>query len=400
MKILYFSTSFPSPDKGATIYTDLAEELYKRGHEIIVTVAEQKSNHKKTVLNTERGFPVLRVTVGDFYDVNVVKKAISQLMIPSKVYKEVIKRYGDSKFDLILFESPPITSAPLIKKLMKYFKADSYLMLKDIFPQNAVDLNLISSKGPIYKFYKRKERQLYETATFIGCMSEGNLRYIKEREPLFIQQKLELFPNTKTVTQLKSTDSNQIRKEFNIPDDATVFLFGGNMGKPQYIENLCYLIKTFKDDPEVYFMFVGRGTDRVKISETIKNNQITNAQSIENLPRDKYDNIVLASDIGIISLHPEFTIPNFPSRILSYMDFAKPVLAITDTSTDFRELIEHARCGEWVSASDRKGMIVAVKKLKDKNLQKQLGQNGRDYFMENYTVDQSAIILERKKRRS
>ena len=35
MRILYIATSFPSPDKGATIYTDLATSLHEAGHEII-----------------------------------------------------------------------------------------------------------------------------------------------------------------------------------------------------------------------------------------------------------------------------------------------------------------------------------------------------------------------------
>ena len=45
-------------------------------------------------------------------------------------------------------------------------------------------------------------------------------------------------------------------------------------------------------------------------------------------------------DVGLIFLDKRFTIPNFPSRLLSYMQASMPVLAATDVNTDIGKVIE------------------------------------------------------------
>ena len=135
MKILYIATSFPKENKGATIYTDLAEALHHKGHQITVAVSEQKRNQPTTTLETERGFKVLRAVVGDYYDVNFIKKGIVTILLPFIMKKEIKKYLGKEKFDLVLFETPPITNAGVVSWAKKQFGCKSYLMLKDIFPQ-------------------------------------------------------------------------------------------------------------------------------------------------------------------------------------------------------------------------------------------------------------------------
>lgn len=400
MKILYIATSFPKESKGATIYTDLAEALHQKGHDIIVAVSEQKRNQPKTTLETERGFKVLRAVVGDYYDVNFVKKGIVTILLPFIMKKEIKKFLGKEKFDLVLFETPPITNAGVVAWAKKYFRCKSYLMLKDIFPQNGVDLGILGSGllgKVIFNYFKFKEKFLYKTADTIGCMSEGNKIYLLEHNPEISEQKVEIFPNAKKITEDYQCKGFSVREKMGIPEDACVFLFGGNMGKPQYVEILASAAKKFKDDANVFFVFVGRGTEKHIIAETIENNNIKNALLLDNLPREEYEQITKESDVGLITLDPRFTIPNFPSRILSYMDYAKPVLAATDTVTDMKELIKIADCGEWVCSENQEAFFERIKEFsadKDKCIRQ--GENGRKYMKENFTVERCVEILEKQ----
>lgn len=197
MKILYIATSFPEPDKGATIYTDLAEALHEAGHEIIVAVSEQPKNIDKTSLKMERGFKVLRITTGNYYDVGFMEKGLTTLKIPYRMRQGISRYLKHREFDFILFEAPPVTNASLVSWAMKTFQCSSYLMLKDIFPQNAIDIGIIRKNGLLHHFFKFKERKLYEVADVIGCMSEANRQYIIEHNPWMNKNKLQLFPNTK-----------------------------------------------------------------------------------------------------------------------------------------------------------------------------------------------------------
>lgn len=395
MKVLYIATSFPEPDKGATIYTDLAEKLHETGHELTVAVAEQARNKKNTGLEKERGFDVLRVVTGNYYDVGLIEKGITTLKIPMLMKKGITKYLGDKEFDFILFEAPPVTNAGLVAWAKRKFSCPSYLMLKDIFPQNAVDLRIMKQNGLLYRYFLAKEKQLYQTADTIGCMSLANKNYLIERNPWLDSSKLEIFPNTKKITKTFETNEYPMRERYGIPKDACVFLFGGNMGRPQYIELLCQAIKECKDNNEIFFLFVGRGTDRYKLEQTISDNTISNAKLIENLPRDDYEQITKECDVGLIVLDPKFTIPNYPSRILSYMEYAKPVLAVTDKVTDLKDLITEAQCGEWVWSGDADAFIAKVKTMARSNELSTQGFNGREYVVKNFQVKHSVEILEK-----
>ncbi|SDD99150.1 Glycosyltransferase involved in cell wall bisynthesis [Bhargavaea beijingensis] len=396
MKVLYIATSFPEPQKGATIYTDLAEALHGAGHEITVVVSEQKRNKEKTELGNERGFEVLRVVTGNYYDVSLIEKGITSLRMPLVMKKEMKRHLQNRKFDFILFESPPVTNASLVAWAKRHFNCPAYLMLKDIFPQNAADLGIMKKSSPIYTFFSKKEKALYRTADWIGVMSEANRNFILANNESIDPKKVEIFPNTKKVQDIMVAETNLVmREKLGIPKQATVFLFGGNMGRPQYIELLCEAVKECKEEQDIFFLFIGRGTDRYRLDNVIKEHEIKNALLLENLPRDKFEQITREIDVGLIILDSRFTIPNYPSRILSYMEYGKPVLAATDRVTDIKELIEDANCGEWVWSGDSKAFIESIRKMSANESLSSQGQNGRKYLEQSFTVERSVKILEK-----
>lgn len=394
MKILYIATSFPKPDKGATIYTDLAEALFHEGHEVTVAVSEQSKNLKKSQLTKERGFDVLRIVTGNYYDVSFVEKGITSFKIPILMKKGIAKYLGNKKFDFILYESQPITNATLVQWAKKHFGCPSYLMLKDLFPQNAVDLGIIKKNSAIHKVFKSKEIKLYKSADYIGCTSLATKDYLREYFSWIDQEKVEIFPNTKKITNNFINDGFEMREKLGIPRETCVFLFGGNMGKPQYIDLLVEAVKRYKKDDTIYFLFVGRGTDRYKLENIIEKESITNAKVIENLAREQYEQVLKESDVGLIILDPKFTIPNYPSRILSYMEYAKPVIAATDTNTDYKELIEEAHCGKWVWSGNQDAFIKEIKAMADCSSLKEIGLKGREYITKNLSIQLSVKLLE------
>lgn len=395
MNILYIATSFPEPDKGATIYTDLAEGLHEAGHNITVVVSEQKRNKKFTEIKSERGFEVLRVVTGNYYDVGLLKKGLTTLKIPILMRLSMKKYLINRKYDFILFESPPVTNERLVRWAKRKYNCRAYLMLKDIFPQNAIDLEMIRPNGLLHRYFRKKEKKLYMTADIIGCMSKANNDYIISHNLGVNEGKLEIFPNTKKIKVSDYNNEGIFRKKYGIPMDAKVFLYGGNMGKPQYIELLSDIIIAFKEEKDVYFLFIGRGTDKYKIENSIAKHEIKNAIIIDNLHRNEYEEIVKEIDIGLILLDPRFTIPNYPSRILSYMEYSKPVLALTDKVTDIRTLVEEVKCGFWIWSGDTEGAINKIREISKFNGLSLMGQNGRKYMETHFDVKQSIRILEK-----
>lgn len=395
MKILYISTVFPRPEQNSTIYTDLAEELKNSGNKIVVVASDGNKDVGNTEIKIERGLKVLRVKTGKMYDVGLIQKGVSVVTLKYYLISAIKKHLRHESFDFILFETPPINSIDVVKWAMKYFNCPSYLMLKDIFPQNAMDIGLMKEKSIIYKYFKYKEEQLYKISTVIGCMSEANRQYILRHNKDLDEQKIRIFPNTKRIRDIspKSGDFD-MRKKYQIPIESTLAIYGGNMGKPQGLEFFMEIIRANKEVKNIFFVLVGRGTERNSINEFLLKENILNAKLLNELPREDYEKLVRESDIGLIFLSKKFTIPNFPSRVLSYFEYGLPILAATDVNTDFGEMIEFSGAGYWCEAGDVEKFNTKLNILiNDKEKRKIMGSKGQKYLRENYSVNRSVNIL-------
>lgn len=99
-------------------------------------------------------------------------------------------------------------------------------------------------------------------------------------------------------------------------------------------------------------------------------------------------------DVGMIFLDSRFTIPNFPSRLLSYLQFKMPVIAATDKNTDIGKIMEEYNFGLWSEAGDLKTLNHNISKLSRKpELRKEMGHNGYIHMLKNYTTNNSYSII-------
>lgn len=395
MKILYITPSFPKENEGDNIYTDLAEELNKK-HSITVVVSEEKQKINETKGQEERGIQVLRVKIGNLYGVSFIEKGITFVTMQRKIKKAIKKYLNNEKFDLILFMAPPVTLGNVVKYAMKKYNAKSYLMQKDIFPQNSLDLGILSKKNPMYYYFKHKEKVMYKAASKIGCMSQGNIDYLLEHNKFLNKQKLELFPNTITIKPINEKETT-IREKYNIGKDKVLAMYGGNFGKPQGVDFIKKVLDTYKNDERVVFFFSGKGTEKDKLFNYIKEKDFKNVITQDYIPREDYQEILKETDIGLVFLDYRFTIPNIPSRTLSYFEYSIPIMAATDKNTDYKDIIVNdAKAGLWCESNnveEFKKQFDILLDNKDKRIQ--MEKNGREYLENNWTVDKSVKILEK-----
>lgn len=102
-------------------------------------------------------------------------------------------------------------------------------------------------------------------------------------------------------------------------------------------------------------------------------------------------------DIGLLNLSSRFTIPNIPSRTLSYWEAKIPVLASIDKSTDFGDILEQSGSGLWSITGDIKTYMQNFEKLYiDKQLRTSMGECGYSYLLKNCTTAHAYSIIHDK----
>jgi len=378
------------------IYTDLIRELSKHVENLYVVTPREKRMKKETEFVQLDNINLLKVKVGNITKTkNFIEKGLSQLFLQRHYLKAIKKHFKNVHFDLILYHTPPITFEKVIKKLKKENKSTTYLMLKDIFPQNAVDLNILKNNGCLYKFFRKKEKNLYKYSDYIGCMSKKNKEYILEHNDID-EKKVEIFPNAVYPSKLEQNDLNkkEILKKLNIPGNKIIFLYGGNLGIPQGIDFLNEIISNFYKIENGYLLIIGSGTEFDKIKNHINNIKPKNVKLLNFMPRDEYNKILKISDVGLIFLDKRFTIPNYPQRLLGYMDYELPILAATDKVTDIKDTLKESNSGFWCESGDINCFIEKARKLaNDEELRKKMGKNGRKYLEENFNIEKNIEII-------
>lgn len=391
MNILFLSLSRFDNVNVRGIYSDLMRELINRGHDVYIASPTERRFGKPTHLIDTDHCHILKIKTLNIQKTNVIEKGIGTLLLERQFDRAIRKYWSDIRFHLILYTTPPITFNKVIERTKKRCGCRSYLMLKDIFPQNAVDLGMMKQGSIIHRMFRKKEKRLYEISDRIGCMSPANCEYVITHNPSVDPAKVELCPNAVMPTEipdLTEAERREILSRHGIPTGKTIFIYGGNLGKPQGIEFLLKVVENNETRHNSFIVIVGSGTEYPKIAQWFDGHTPQNAKLISALPKHEYDNLIRACHVGLIFLDPRFTIPNFPSRLLSYLENAMPVLLATDTNTDMGSIAEREGFGLWAKSGDLDRFMKNLDCIAgDAALRSQMGHAGNRFFLKNYLVD-------------
>lgn len=397
MNVLFLTLLAFDSIQERTLYTDLLREFVKNGHHVYAISPVEKRQNQETHLIEEENATILRLQIGNTQKTNIIEKGISTVMIEPTFKKAISEYFSNVKFDLVLYSTPPITLVSAVEYVKKRDGAKTYLLLKDIFPQNAVDIGIMSKsglKGLLYKHFRRQEKKLYAISDRIGCMSQANVDYVLKHNPELDPKIVEVCPNSIDVID-KSVDAEtrkQIREKYDIPLDKKVFVYGGNLGKPQGIPSLIECLRKCQDIEDAFFLIVGDGTEYGLLENYIKTEKPKNVKLMKRLPKEDYDTMVGACDVGLIFLDHRFTIPNFPSRLLSYMQAKLPVLACTDPNTDIGKVIVDGGFGWWCESNDAEKVKELVERALTTTNDDQI-LNEWAYLKERYSSQKSYEII-------
>ncbi|HWT75763.1 MAG TPA: glycosyltransferase [Mobilitalea sp.] len=355
MNLLFLTIGELSDLNEKSMYPELIRYFRDKGHHVHVVCQREQRYGLPTQKRMEYGIKVLRVKTGNITKTNWMEKGISTLKI-GRQYKNAIKKFFKKvRFDVILYSTPPITLVSTVQFIKKRDHAFTYLLLKDIFPHNALDIGILKRtgwKGILTKRFLKKEKKLYLLSDQIGCMSEANVQYLKEKYPYLDSGKIEVCPNTQNENSFCLSDRLSARDKFHLPQDKLVFVCGGNFGRPQDVDFILQILKNNEGKSDRHFVFSGSGTDYHKLREYAEKQNESHVTVLENLKKKEFSKLLDASDVGLIFLDHRFTIPNFPSRILDYMSHSMPILAATDKNTDVGNIITGNGFGWWCESND------------------------------------------------
>ncbi|MCP4377033.1 MAG: glycosyltransferase family 4 protein, partial [bacterium] len=264
----------PSTKSSAKLVSDLAGEFAGGGHSVMVVTPDDTLGCRCSVSESD-GVTVVRVRTGRIKGASLAKRALNEAMLSWTIWRGAKKYFRENPCDLVVFYSPSIFFGSVVKKLKKLWGCGAYLILRDIFPQWAVDAGVMRGSGPIWKFFRKRELLQYAVSDIVAVQSPANLEYFKSPE-LAGKYRLEVLYNWTQTSEPDVPECNY-RGDLGL-EGKVVFFYGGNIGVAQDMDNIIRLADGLRDLPQAHFLLVGEGSEVARLEELIQARGLENIQ--------------------------------------------------------------------------------------------------------------------------
>jgi len=395
MKVLLVTAYFP-PDTGsaAHLFYELGIKLVQQNHEVTV-LTSFPSYHAVGPVNGYRGKRFLREQLDGLNIVRVrvpnlprhipAARAVWQFIMAHR-FSRVIQRI--EKHDVALVYSPPLPLGFAGKALKKKGDTPFILNVQDLFPQCAIDLKILRNRWLI-AFFETLERKIYRAADHITVHSPGNLTHVVRAGA--DAENVTVVPNWVDTRYLRPDLQRNGFSERHGLTDRFVVSFAGVLGYSQDIDVILNAAGLLRGTEDVLFLIVGDGVEKDRLAKKANAMGCRNVLFLPMQPRQVYPEVLAASDVCLVTLNREVVSPVVPSKILSIMAAGKPLVACMNPQGDAAEVIRSAQCGFVLPSGDAEGLARAIVRLHDEPpLRRELGSRGRDYCVENFSLERCA----------
>jgi glycosyltransferase involved in cell wall biosynthesis len=361
MRIALIADTFPPlRTSGAVQLRDLSREFARQGHALTVLLPSPDQDEPWSLEEID-GVQVLRLKAPRTKDIGYVRRTFGEFAMPFAMLRHFRQSpLASERWDGVVWYTPSIFHGPLASALKKRSGCKSYLIIRDIFPEWAVDMGLMG-RGLPYRFFDAIARYQYSVADVIGVQTPGNRGYFDE----WHQQP----GRTLEVLQNWLDKPAQARCSIRVNETAlagrNVLVYAGNMGIAQGMDILLDLAEKLRHRTDVGFLFVGRGSDSTRLKASAKDRKLDNVQFYDEIHPDEIPDFYAQCSVGIVALDPRHKSHNIPGKFLTYMQSGLPVLANVNAGNDLAKMIRDERVGQVCENNRVDELLLLAEKLLD-----------------------------------
>ena len=367
---------------------DLAIELRQLGHQVVIaTLAEDLQ--EPLAVTSETGITVARVRTRGIKNVSRPVRAWREAQISRLMWSKARGFFEANPCDLLVFYSPSIFFGALVRKLKRLWGCPAYLVLRDIFPQWALEAGLLR-KGPVYSFFRYYERRQYEAADIIGVESTGSLQYFEKHFPG--RFRLEVLPNWSALREVPRR-SGVLRARLGL-HGKVIFVYGGNIGVAQDPDNLLRLAQRMLPETQVAFVLIGEGSEVHRLQAAIRDQGLTNMYLLGAVENQEYLQLIADADVGLLSLERNLTSHNYPGKLLGYAAAALPILASINPPNQLHHLLHESGAGLSCDNGDDDAFLAAALRLaRDPGLRRTMSAASRSLLETHFSARAAAASI-------
>lgn len=341
MRIALIADTFPPlRTSGAVQLRDLAREFVRQGHELTVMLPAPDLDRPWKIEEFD-GARILRLKAPRTKDIGHIRRTLAECAMPFAMLRNLRRSpLANQKWDGVAWYAPSIFHGPLASRLKQSSGCRGYLIIRDIFPEWAVDMGLMG-RGLPYRFFDAVARYQYSVADVIGVQTPGNLRYFESwaQKP---GRRLEVLQNW---LDAPASAPCTIRVEDTPLAGRKILVYAGNMGVAQGLDIVLDLAQRLQSRRDVGFLFVGRGSDAERLKAAAAGLRLGNVIFFDEIHPDEIPALYAQCSAGIVALDHRHRSHNIPGKFLTYMQSGLPVLANVNAGNDLVGIIRTEKVG-------------------------------------------------------
>jgi glycosyltransferase involved in cell wall biosynthesis len=383
---------FPARTSVAILLYELAQTFIEK--KVKVSIVIPNANQKEMLdIWVQEGCEIISVKALETKDIRYVRRLLNEFINPWLIWRTLKSSPQFTHLNIggVIWYSPSIFWGPLIRRLKKSFHCKAYLVLRDIFPDWALHLEVLR-KGPLYYFLKSVEQYQYSQADTIGIQSPNSMTYFKLHNPNIVA-KLEVLWNwTRPLKTNIKKDCPIIISQTKIAG-RIIFVYAGNLGIAQGVQNLLQILERLNDNSEIGFLIIGRGSEALALKELVDVKHLHNTEVYDEIEPFEIPGLLQQCDVGLIFLDRRHRTHNIPGKFVTYLQSGLPVFAVVNQGNDLLSLIPENRIGVVCADQDLETLIRKIVNLAAKirdgfDFKSDCQRFSNNYLNSNLTADQ------------
>jgi len=386
---LIIISEFFYPDENATGYllTQIAKGLAGIA-DIRVLCRKRKDRFcdKETLFPFHDNIVVERIHSTGFNKDKLVLRIINILTLSISLFLKLLTELQEGD-RVIVVTNPP--SLPFIAAIACRLKRARYsILVHDVYPEVLIATKVIHEGHLIALVLRWMTKKILESSENVIVLGR-DMAHLLTRNYRTIGNRINIIPNWGDIDSIFPKDrlDNSILNEVSL-EKKFVVQYVGNIGRTHNVELLVECAELLRDRDDIHFLFIGDGAKRRWLLESIKDRNLKNVIMKPFYPRNRQSDVHNACDIVVISFIPGMAGISVPSRMYNIMAAGKPIIGITDTTSELARVIQEEGIG-WVipsyHAQDVVKVIMAAQK-ENKEL-RTMGLHARKAAEEKYSFE-------------
>jgi colanic acid biosynthesis glycosyl transferase WcaI len=393
-RVLIHSIVF-SPDGVSTayLYNDIALGLVENGFDVVVLTTTPHYN----LLQSELENHPLSKKIFGLYFVSYFN-GIQVYHIPLKKYKSTLKRIISfvywhiaslilgltlKRVNFVLSPSPPLSIGFISSLISKIKGAKAIYNVQEIYPDLLINQGNLKSSLVIY-LLRKFEKIIYNNSDAVVTID--NVFYSMILPRFRDSRKLHVIPNFVDTDLYKPLNNKQLLPEIFGEDNKKIkILYAGNIGFFQDWDPVLYAAKELSGE-NIEFWIIGEGVQKEFLEKEVCDHNLTNIRIFPYQRRELIPIINNYADIHFIAINKKMEQEGFPSKVYTIMACAKPLIVVTGEKTPLYNFLKGKNCAELITNDRNVNFTCTIRKLaNDEKLRKELGLNGYNEIINNYS---------------